>query len=175
MPFGPGTIGITSAPGHAELDAIASWGAAAVVTLVEQHELEALGITWLGAEVRRRRMAWHHWPVQDYAIPDAAFEAAWPNRSAALRHALSAGGRVLIHCRGGLGRSGIIAARLLVEHGMPPETAIPAVRAARPGAIETPAQEAWVRAGAIAVATNPGCPANVALGLSASLPVTQLD
>ena len=52
---------------------------------------------------------------------------------------------VLVHCKGGLGRAGMMAARLLVELGMEPEAAIQAVRHARKGAIETPAQLALVR------------------------------
>lgn len=52
---------------------------------------------------------------------------------------------MLVHCKGGLGRAGMIAARLLVELGMPPDTAIRQVRLARRGAIETPAQLAVVR------------------------------
>jgi ADP-ribosyl-[dinitrogen reductase] hydrolase len=57
---------------------------------------------------------------------------------------LQTGGSVLIHCRGGLGRTGTIAARLLVELGWQPRAAIEAVRGARPGAIETPQQERHV-------------------------------
>lgn len=157
-----GRIGITFAPGKqqpdgltgahrrdlgADLDAIAAWNAAVVVTLVEPHELDSLGIAALGAEVRRRHMEWHHWPIQDYSVPDAAFEATWPARSAALRSLLACGGRVLIHCKGGLGRAGTISARLLVEGGMVPGDAIRAVRAVRPRAIETGPQAEWVRAG----------------------------
>ena len=157
-----GRIGITFAPGKqqpdgltaahqrdlcADLDVIAAWNAAAVVTLVEAHELNSLGITSLGAEVRRRHMQWHHWPIRDYGVPDAAFEAAWPVRSAMLRSLLACGGRVLVHCKGGLGRAGTISARLLVEGGMVPGDAIRAVRAVRPHAMETGPQEAWVRAG----------------------------
>ena len=52
---------------------------------------------------------------------------------------------VLVHCKGGLGRAGMIAARLLVELGTPPEEAISQVRSVRPGAIETPTQERYVR------------------------------
>ena len=56
---------------------------------------------------------------------------------------LRSGFDVVIHCRGGLGRAGTIAARLLVELGMRPDEAVHRVRDARgPGAIETPAQEA---------------------------------
>jgi ADP-ribosyl-[dinitrogen reductase] hydrolase len=43
----------------------------------------------------------------------------------------------LVYCCGGLGRAGTIAARLLVELGAEPITAIAGVRKARPGAIET--------------------------------------
>ena len=164
VPFGSngGLIGLTIAPGKqqrdglsaahrrdlgADLDAVAAWNAAAVVTLVEEQELDALGIAAIGAEVRRRHMQWHHWPIGDYQIPDAAFMADWPLRSAMLRGLLARGGRVLVHCKGGLGRSGSVAARLLVEDGMQPGAAIAAVRNARPGAVETAAQEAWVAAG----------------------------
>jgi len=51
-----------------------------------------------------------------------------------------------VHCRGGLGRSGMIAARMLVELGTPADEAIARVRSARPGAVETSEQVAYVRA-----------------------------
>ncbi|HVA32773.1 MAG TPA: protein-tyrosine phosphatase family protein, partial [Candidatus Baltobacteraceae bacterium] len=63
----------------------------------------------------------------------------------ALCDRLRKGERVLVHCRGGLGRAGTVAARLLVELGMDPAEAIAAVRRARPNAIETAAQAAYVR------------------------------
>ncbi|MFZ2417366.1 MAG: tyrosine-protein phosphatase [Smithellaceae bacterium] len=57
----------------------------------------------------------------------------------------SAGWRkILIHCRGGIDRTGTVAAQLLVELGMPHEKAIKAVRAARYGTIETRDQERYV-------------------------------
>ena len=165
-----GRIGITFAPGkqqldgltaahqrdlEADLDVIAAWNAAAVVTLVEPHELDSLGIAALGAEVRRRHMQWHHWPIQDYGVPDETFEAAWPARSVMLRSLLACGGRVLVHCKGGLGRAGTISARLLVEGSMAPGDAIRAVRAVRPRAIETGPQEVWVRAGGAVLPVSP--------------------
>ena len=45
---------------------------------------------------------------------------------------------------GGLGRSGTIAACVLAARGVEPGRAIELVRAARPGAIENAAQEAFV-------------------------------
>jgi len=61
-----------------------------------------------------------------------------------LRRLLRRGGKVVIHCRVGLGRSGMIAARLMVELGMTPSEAISRVRKARPGAIQTSEQERHV-------------------------------
>jgi len=51
---------------------------------------------------------------------------------------------LLVHCRGGLGRAGMIAARLLVELGMKPTKAMAMVRAARPNAIENSDKEKFV-------------------------------
>ena len=90
-------------------------------------------------------MEWHHLPITDVDVPDADFEAAWVYSGLRLRDHLRHGRNVLVHCRGGLGRSGTIAARLLVELGWPAADAIAAVRAQRKGAIETSAQEQHVR------------------------------
>lgn len=57
---------------------------------------------------------------------------------------IDAGERLLIHCRGGLERSGLVAARILVERGCAPRDAVHRVRAVRPGAIETRDQEEYV-------------------------------
>jgi protein-tyrosine phosphatase len=156
---GGGMIGITFAPGKvqpgaatgnwkrdlaADLDVIAMWPASAVVTLLEPHELTALQIDRLGEEISRRGIKWFHLPIADYGIPGQAFQTNWPATSSRLRALLGEGRNVLVHCKGGLGRAGMVAARLLVELGWDPEKAIHAVRTARPCAIETVAQEQWV-------------------------------
>lgn len=155
-----GKIGLTFCPGKkqanavtgawdrdlpTDLDAIAAWGAAAVVTLVEPHELESLQVAQLGEEVRARHMGWYHLPIRDVSVPDAAFEAAWASAGEQLRNLVRHGFGVLVHCKGGLGRAGTIAARLLVELGMDHATAVQQVRMVRPGAIETAAQLEHVR------------------------------
>ena len=154
-----GRVGITFCPGkydrHAmsgywdrdlslDLDAVRDWGAAAVVTLVEPKELVVLRVEHLGEEVLRRRMLWFHLPIIDVSTPDEGFERQWEVAGNELRMLLRSGRDVLVHCRGGLGRAGTIAARLLIELGMEPATAIRQVRAVRPGAIETLEQEKYV-------------------------------
>jgi protein-tyrosine phosphatase len=159
---GMGRIGVTFAPGKhdagatgrpwkrdlaTDLETIVAWPAHTLVTLIEPHEFDLLRIPTLGDDARRRGLDWLHLPIRDVSTPGRAFEAAWPDHSKALRARLAAGDNIVVHCRGGLGRAGMIAARLLAESGVDPEIAIERVRAVRPGAIETQAQEDWVRTG----------------------------
>ena len=84
-----------------------------------------------------------HVPVADFATPTGVQLAA---ALGVIRAAVSAGERVAVHCGGGLGRSGTVAACYLVELGQDWRAAVGQVRALRPGAIETPAQLASVAA-----------------------------
>jgi atypical dual specificity phosphatase len=84
-----------------------------------------------------------HVPMTDFAAPPRAQLAA---ALGVIHTAVSAGERVAVHCGGGLGRSGTVAACYLVELGHDWRTAIARVRAVRPGAIETAAQVASVAA-----------------------------
>lgn len=155
-----GQIGITFCPGKnqpnaatggwardldLDVGAIALSRAAAVVTLVEPHELKSLGVQGLGAAVAEHHMDWIHAPIADVAPPGQPFEDVWAKEGEGIRDRLRAGFDVVVHCKGGLGRAGTIAARLLVELGVKSGSAIDMVRVARPGAIETAAQEAHVR------------------------------
>lgn len=158
---GMGRIGITLCPGKNDprgmtgawkrdltddLDAIRDWGAGAVVTLVTQGEMERLKVQDLGEGVRGRGMEWWHLPIPDGHVPDEHFEARWVEAGAAIRSHLRSGRDVLVHCKGGLGRAGTMAARLMVELGTPTEDAINMVRKSRSWrAIENRKQEAHVR------------------------------
>lgn len=162
QPFeGSGRIGITFCPGKVQpgamsgswqrdlgldLNAVSEWGAVAVLTLIEDHELATLEVTDMGAQVRARHMDWFHLPIPDVSVPDAAFEQQWKTVGPDLMNRLRAGFDVLVHCKGGLGRAGTIAARLMVELGVAPAEAVKAVRCVRPGAIETSAQLDYVMA-----------------------------
>src|SRR3954465_5616293 len=139
---GLGLVGVSFAPGKkqpgaisgswhrdlaTDLDAVAAWNAAAVLTLVEPHELEALDIADIGQQVHQRHMEWHHWPIADVSVPSAWFEKTWKNEVSSIACILQGGSNVLVHCKGGLGRAGMIAARILVQLGTDPMNAIAAV------------------------------------------------
>lgn len=159
LPGKRGQIGMTFCPGkkdHAysdntwdrdldtDLDVISAWGADAVVTLLEDFELELLKIPTLPSQLQSRGIKWFHLPIRDVDIPDRHFEEKWIECGQQLRTILSREGKILLHCRGGIGRTGTIAARLLVEFGYKPSDAVALVRRTRPGTIETLAQEQYV-------------------------------
>ena len=156
-----GRIGITFCPGkkgesltgpnwdrsmEADLQRVSLWGATHVVTLIEDFEFEMLQVPELGNAVASRSMCWHHLPIVDGQPPDQRFLDAWPASVTSLVNALKSGQRILVHCRGGLGRAGTVASILLAELGVPPRDAIEQVRLARPGAIETDDQERFIEA-----------------------------
>jgi ADP-ribosyl-[dinitrogen reductase] hydrolase len=158
---GAGVIGMTLCPGKVQplaatgpwdrdlvldMDAIARFGASILVTLMEAHELKtAVAPEAIRDAAHARGIRWLHLPIVDLKVPNAAFERAWRDAGKSVRGALRNGAKVVVHCRGGRGRSGLLAARLLVELGADPETAIRDVRAANPLAIETIVQEEHVR------------------------------
>lgn len=153
---GAGRLGLTFCPGkqdarwnralEPDLAVVAGWGASTVVTLLEPQECVALGVADLGREVRARGIDWVPAPITDTQVPDARFEAAWSLAGPIVHGRLDRGERIVVHCRGGLGRAGLVGARILAERGTPPAVAIDQVRAARAGAIETEAQRQHVLA-----------------------------
>ena len=142
-------LGIPVGPWRRDLDtdlrAILDWQARILVSLIEDHEFELLDVSELPGKTRELGIRWLHLPIADGCIPDGRLERAWDTAGKELRQVLADGGRIVLHCRRGLGRSGTIAARLLVEFGMTPCAAFAAVRRACPGAIRSSEQEDYVR------------------------------
>lgn len=153
---GQGTLGVTFCPGKSDplssgslwqrdlptdLGSVRAWGAQALVTLLEDHEFDLLNVRELGEMAESAGLDWYHLPIPDMDAPGWQFERRWLYAGVRLRRFLRRGGKVVIHCRVGIGRSGTIAARLLIELGLPVAEAISLVRKARPGAIHTSEQE----------------------------------
>lgn len=150
VPGTPGRLHLSACPGtwegpadlaavRRDLTKIALSGARLLVTLVETKELPLPLAAWR-AEVAAAGLDLLHLPIADYGVPDAAFETGWT--AAALGERLARGETVALHCRAGLGRTGTIAARLVIEcAGLDAEAAVALVRRDhRAEAVETTAQ-----------------------------------
>lgn len=150
MSFCPGKKQRNARTGHwqrdlaTDLARVRQWGTRIVVSLVEERELGELQVETLPVDVERLGMKWLHLPIRDMYPPGGCFRRLWPQLGREIMTTLQAGQRVFLHCKGGLGRTGTVAACLLIESGMPAEEAIVQVRLARPETIETAVQEWFV-------------------------------
>ncbi len=127
-----------------DLAAIRAWGATALLSLMEQEEFDFLGIETIGTQTQHFGMAWYHLPIADFQAPGPTFEQRWETSGPTVRARLRKGERIVIHCLAGLGRTGTIAARILIEFGATPRDAIAHVREARLGTIQSLEQEFYL-------------------------------
>ena len=154
VPVGTGRLALAPVPGaegdlQADVDAIAQWGANLVVSATETEEMQTLGAEALPGALRDAAIHWAHFPIRDFGVPDDNVQAQWASVSEQARQQLQVGGRVLVHCRGGCGRSGMLVLRLMIEAGMAAGEALQQLRAVRPCAVETDAQMAWATEGVL--------------------------
>jgi protein-tyrosine phosphatase len=119
-------------------------GTKLLLSVLTQQELLSLKLGDLGDICHAQGVQWMHSPIKDFKTPDASFEAWWAENRVVLHDCLNGGHTLAMHCWAGCGRSGTIAARLLVERGFTPADAIEVVRSHRLGAIESKAQEHYV-------------------------------
>ncbi len=148
IPALAGTLALCPMPGRqgdyaGDLATLLAWRPALVLTMTSKLELATKGAGTLPHDLAAAGVTWRHLPVPDFGTPKPDTAALWPAASAEARASLAAGGRVLAHCMGGCGRSGMAVLRLLVEAGEAPEAALQRLRAARPCAVETKAQARW--------------------------------
>ncbi len=152
-----GRIGLTIAPGkndgpyrwNRDLDADLQrlrdeFRCDLLVSLMEAHEYQFLRIPDLFDRAHAWGIETVHFPIVDVSAPG---DGEMPEFAKLVEQILAmarAGKTVVIHCRGGIGRSGTVAAACLVALGHEPADAIERVRAVRPGAVESSSQERWV-------------------------------
>ena len=120
------------------------WGAFAVVSLVSTEELKLFRAPDLGARVKAAGMHWIHCPISDMRAPGKEFFEVWDSVWGNIYRKLRKGGKIVLHCAAGRGRTGTVAALILVSMGVNSKEAIRQVRTVRPGAIESKEQEQYV-------------------------------
>ena len=114
-----------------------------LVSLLTQDEKQELGLQSLGEVGRSLGLRLVEFPITDLGTPDSMSEAE--ALLARVHDELAAGKKVAIHCRQGIGRSGLIAIGLLLLSGQQPAEAMRKVSAARGLPVpETIEQRDWL-------------------------------
>lgn len=147
--LGAGRLAVLGRPraGDWLVDEIADWKAAGltdVVSLLEDHEIRELDLLREAAEVENVGLMFERFAIPDRGVP-ASLETAralWSRLAAKITDGRSVG----IHCRAGIGRSGLIAAGVLVYLGVAESQAWQRVSTARGVPVpDTEAQREWLR------------------------------
>jgi protein-tyrosine phosphatase len=144
----PGRLALSSRPRGGEWldDEIKHWkdaGIGTVVSLLTKDEEADLDLQNEAASVKNAGMKFLSFPIPDRQVP--ASEAGVTATIEKLEAVLARGNSILVHCRQGIGRTGLIAASLLIMKGLSPGAAVEAVSAARGAAVpETPEQRRWI-------------------------------
>jgi protein-tyrosine phosphatase len=115
-----------------------------IVSLLEDDEAAQLDLHDEAKAAEANGIRFISFPIPDRGVPASVSEAV--SLIAAISDALETGKNVAVHCRQGLGRSGLIAAGVLAGSGLNPERAIEVVSSARGQTVpETPDQRLWVQ------------------------------
>lgn len=125
-------------PDEADIAQLADLGITLVVSVASESYADAVGV-WC----RRYGPRWVRYYVRDMTPPELSDIRDFVTQVTA---ELDAGGKVAVHCLGGIGRTGTLIAAYLVSTGKGHEAAMREVRRRRPGSIQTTAQELVIAA-----------------------------
>jgi predicted protein tyrosine phosphatase len=148
--IGAGSLAIMAHPASgaaaaARIAEIAASGIDQVISLLEPAEARSLGLQHEGELIGAQSMEFVSFPIPDMGLP--ASIDAFAQLSRRLYRQIHAGRHALIHCRAGVGRSGLLAAAVLMQGGRDAQQAFARVARRRGMPVpETVGQGAWLAA-----------------------------
>lgn len=138
----PGTKGTDL---ESSLQQLKAQGVSVVVTALSDQELQHAQVNELGEIVTKLGMQWLQLVIEDDCAPDSEFLSKWQQVSPTVHSALAQNHKVALHCMGGSGRTGLLAAHVLLERDWRLEDIITKVQALRPGAFTKPVQLQYIQ------------------------------
>jgi len=144
----PGRVALAARPrgGDWLQDDMADWkreGVGMVLSLLTPGEEKDLDLHGEAPAAKTQGLKFYSFPIPDRQVPSS--EAKLAEALEAATRSLQSAKNVVIHCRQGIGRSGLVAACLLVRKGMSPGAAVDKVSAARGIRVpETEEQREWI-------------------------------
>lgn len=144
----PGRLVIVPRPRGGEWleDEVRAWQNAEVdivASLLTPQEISELNLESEAEWLQVYGIEYRSYPIPDRGVP--ASRSDFTDFMAKLEHALESHQTVAVHCRQGIGRSGLVAAALLISAGEEPEAAWKSIEQARDRPIpDTEEQREWV-------------------------------
>jgi protein-tyrosine phosphatase len=127
-----------------EIDGWSRLGVQTVVSLLEPQEVIDLDLADEQSLCRGANLNFISFPIPDRGVPNNSADFA--NLIAALEQRLRSGESVAVHCRAGIGRSGLLGACVLSAFGIDPDSAFKMLSRARSVTVpDTEVQVIWVR------------------------------
>ena len=127
-------------------DEITNWrraGVQGLLSLLTPEEERDLDLTNEARVVAANGLGFRSLPIPDRQVPPS--DSALSQTLEKMDADLTSGQNLVVHCRQGIGRTGLVAACLLVTRGIDPEVAIRRVSAARGLPVpETEEQRRWI-------------------------------
>ncbi|WP_428243341.1 protein-tyrosine phosphatase family protein [Gynuella sp.] len=101
-----------------EFTAIARFGIHKIVSLLEEQEAIDVGLSRERELAEKNGMEFISFPIPDRGLPHSV--ARFTAFTKRLYHEMAGGVNTVIHCRAGIGRTGIVAAGVLLQCGFEP-------------------------------------------------------
>jgi len=111
---------------------------------MKHDEFEKIKIKNFFEIISKMPFIFYHFPITDCSFPTKMIDLEIRNFEKNYLINFKRNEKIFVHCRGGLGRTGVIVSRFLINLGYKPKEAINLVRKIRPGAIENSKQENYV-------------------------------
>jgi protein-tyrosine phosphatase len=125
------------------MKALKGSGVDVVISLLEREEIAELDILDEQQLCRANEISFLSFPITDRSVPSSKREAA--DFAQSILRLLQSGKSVVIHCRAGIGRSGLMAACVLMMSGVSVDSAFEKIERARGCSVpDTLEQREWV-------------------------------
>jgi hypothetical protein len=147
-PIGSGFLAVMARPVPGEwvddeFARISAYGIHCIVSLLEPNEAEEIGLGDEHALCERHSMDFVSYPIPDRRLPGSV--SGFAAFTHALYESIGRGNNTVIHCRAGIGRTGVVAAGILLHAAFDADSAFDHITKARGMAVpDTEEQRQWI-------------------------------
>jgi len=111
-------------------------GTTVLLTLMFNNDMMNNSISTLPQRCEKNNIIWHQLPIVDDGVPCEIFERLWHKHIDALSAVINNQGTITIHCKGGYGRTGLVAGLILRHYGLMPEDVLKKIQKIRPNSLK---------------------------------------